>query len=116
MLKSTLPINKTAGVYISLRGLTMTTTHLILSVIAAVLVFALLYFIIKELIKVVAVFTVLMVIYVGYLTYTGQRIPSSRDELVQQGVSAVQTIKEGGGKLFDSVAKDAKAAGKKENP
>ncbi len=93
----------------------MTTTHLILSVIAAVLVFALLYFIIKELIKVVAVFAVCMVIYVGYLTYTGQDIPASKDEFIQQGVSAVHTIKEGGGKLFESVAKDAKATGKKVN-
>lgn len=84
----------------------MTTTQLALSIIAAVLVFALLYVIIKELIKVVAVFAVLAFIYVGYLSYSGQKIPSSRDELIQQGVHVVQSIKENGSRILESTVTD----------
>ncbi len=84
----------------------MTTTQLVLSIIAAVLLFALLYVIIKELIKVVAVFAVLAIIYTGYLSLSGQKIPSSREELIQQGVHVVQSIKENGSKMLESTVNE----------
>jgi hypothetical protein len=58
---------------------------------AVVLVFAF----IKRLISLIAITVCLLLLYAGYLYYTGQRIPVTRDDILKHGQEQVEKIRSG---------------------
>ena len=65
-------------------------------IIAAVLGIALIYTAIKKFIKVALLIALAIVIYFGYLAFTGQKIPTSKRELIEHGNEKLEKIRERG--------------------
>jgi hypothetical protein len=72
--------------------------------IAAVLVTALLLFaFIKRLISLIAISVCLLFLYAGYLYFSGQRIPTTKSEMINHGIQQIHKLKEQSGVDLDTI-------------
>jgi len=61
---------------------------------AAVLVSILIVLsVLKKLVMAAVVLLALLILYVGYLVYTGQTVPKTKQEVIEHGVEKIDTIK-----------------------
>ena len=49
-----------------------------------------------KLIKVAVVFLAILILYIGYLVYTGQRVPKTKQEVIEYGAKKIDTLKKDG--------------------
>jgi Ca2+/Na+ antiporter len=59
----------------------------------------------KKLVKIAVVLFAMLILYIGYLVYTGQNVPKTKDEIIEYGEKKIDTIKKDG---FRSIRKDKK--------
>jgi hypothetical protein len=82
---------------------TAPTVNTILA-IAAVIVTALLVFaFIKRLISLVAISVCLLLLYGGYLFFSGQRIPTTKSEMLNHGIQQIDKLKRQSGVDLNSI-------------
>jgi F0F1-type ATP synthase membrane subunit a len=59
----------------------------------------------KKLVMAALVLLALLVLYVGYLTYTGQKVPKTKQEVMEYGTKKIDTIKKEGHDTMKQVNK-----------
>ncbi len=59
----------------------------------------------KKLAMVAVVLLALLVLYIGYLTYTGQKVPKTKQEMMEYGTKKIDTIKKEGYETMKQVNK-----------
>jgi len=59
----------------------------------------------KKLAMVALVLVALLVLYVGYLTYTGQKVPKTKQEVMEYGTKKIDAIKKEGYETIKQVNK-----------
>lgn len=72
---------------------------IIVVLIAAILVYSLL----KRLLKMIIFMLIALILYVGYMVYTGQELPSSPIEAIRQGEDKINDFKREGKKIIDTI-------------
>ena len=81
--------------------ITSNTLYLTIAIIIGVMIAISL---VKKMIKMIILSFIVLVIYVGYLSYTGQKIPKTREETVKHVKEKIQT----GQKLINNEVKKIK--------
>ncbi len=72
---------------------------IIVILIAAILVYAIL----KRLLKMIIFMLIALTLYVGYMVYTGQELPSSPIEAIRQGENKINDFRKEGEKIIDTI-------------
>ncbi len=73
-------------------------------ILITVLVIALLvYSLLKRLLKLIIFILIALMLYVGYMTYTGQKLPRSSEEFIKQGTEKLNEIQKGSRVIIDSI-------------
>ena len=60
----------------------------VMAIAAAAIVLFIIYHLVKGIIKLAAIVLLLILLYAGYLSYTGQKMPQSGAELIQRLLTA----------------------------
>ncbi|MBC8358623.1 MAG: hypothetical protein ISS41_11535 [Candidatus Aminicenantes bacterium] len=76
------------------------TSSPIFIIILAILVIIIVIAIIKRLLKLLIPVFILVVLYVGYLYFTGQKIPTTKEEILQHGKETIEKIKDKGEEIL----------------
>lgn len=69
----------------------LTSEHIFL-ILGLILVAILIFSILKQVLKLIYFSVILILLYGGYLYYTGQKIPQTREELLQHGSEQLDRI------------------------
>ncbi|MBN1532239.1 MAG: hypothetical protein JXA20_06220 [Spirochaetes bacterium] len=72
---------------------TAPTVNTILAIVAVIVTALLLFAFIKRLIGLVAISLCLLLLYAGYLFFTGQRIPTSKSDIFKHGIQQIDKLK-----------------------
>jgi hypothetical protein len=78
----------------------------ILAIAALVLAVLLLYAFIKRLISLIAIILFMLMLYAGYLYFSGQRIPTTQKEIMSHGIEQLEKIKSNKGVSIDKLLND----------
>lgn len=73
--------------------ITSNKVYLVFAIIIGIMLFLA---IVKRLIKLLIVSIIILIIYIGYLSYTGQKIPQTREEIIDHGSEQFEKIKKTG--------------------
>jgi len=81
------------------------TTNTLSFVIAVIICIMIVLFIIKKLYKMMVFSIVILLIYIGYLFFTGQKVPTNVDELLEHGAEQLKKhqIEERSQKMRDNI-------------
>ncbi len=90
------------------------TSNNILMILGLFLVAILIFSVIKQLLKLVYLAAILLVIYVGYLYYTGQKIPTTKDEVIKHSYEQFNKIEKSRKEIMEDVKKRNEKSKKKE--
>ena len=72
------------------------TSNKVYLVLAVIIGITLVLSVIKRFFKLIVISTAILVIYVGYLYYTGQKIPETREEILEHGTEKFKKLKDVG--------------------
>ncbi len=87
---------------------TAPTINTVLAIAAIVTAAILLFAFIKRLISLIAITLCMLIMYAGYLYFSGQRIPLTKKEILVHGIEQMNKIKTEGGIDIDSILKEPK--------
>jgi len=79
------------------------TSNPIYMVIAVIIVVAVAISIVKKLFKALILAIAVLIIYLGYMSYTGQKIPTSTDDIIKHGTKQIEKMKKAGEKKMGDV-------------
>ena len=79
--------------------------YLIIGVILAALI---LYSLVKKLVKLMLYLSAILIIYLGYLYFTGQELPKDFNEIKEKIEEGIEHVTEQGTEIIDKVVKDKK--------
>ena len=77
--------------------------YLIIAIILSALI---LYSLVKKLVKLMLYLIAILVIYLGYLYFTGQDLPKNVNEIIEQGAEIIEQGTDAIEKQIDKVVKD----------
>jgi hypothetical protein len=82
------------------------TSNPIFLIIFVVLVIVIIFALIKRLFKLLIPLLILIGLYAGYLYITGQKIPTTKEDIIKYGKEKIEVIKDKGEKILkDNVKK-----------
>jgi len=79
----------------------------VMVIAAAAIVLFIIYQLVKGIINLAAVVLLLILLYAGYLSYTGQKMPQGGDEIIQRLSECVEVAREKGGGVLKTMLKTA---------
>lgn len=82
------------------------TSNSIFIVILVILAIVLIFSIIKRVFKLLVPILIIIGLYAGYLYMTGQKIPTTTDDIIDHSKKQIEKIKDEGGKLLDEQVKN----------
>lgn len=80
-------------------------TNKIFIIIMILLIALLAYSLLKKLLKLIIFLLIALILYVSYMTYTGQELPSSSNELIKQVREKFSEVQKESQVVIDSVQK-----------
>ncbi len=76
-------------------------------IILVILVIVIIFSIVKRLFKLLIPLIILIGVYAGYLYVTGQKIPTTKEDIIKHGKEKIKVIKDEGEKILkDKVKKE----------
>jgi len=84
-------------------------TNKIFIIIVILLTALVVYSLLKRLLKLIIFILIALILYVGYMTYTGQKLPGTSEELIKEGSEKIEELQKGGKVIIDSIKKLKKA-------
>ncbi len=84
-------------------------TNKIFIVIMVLLCALLVYSLLKRLLKLIIFLLIALFIYVGYMSYTGQKLPKSSEEIMEQVIKTKDSLQKKSTVVIDSIKKMKKA-------
>ena len=78
---------------------TLSSNRLVLLIAIFLLAF-ILYALFNRIIKLVIILVIVIVLYTGYLYFSGQKIPETKEDAIKQGSEEMKRIQEDSGKIF----------------
>ncbi|HDP81181.1 MAG TPA: hypothetical protein ENN21_10115 [Spirochaetes bacterium] len=69
----------------------------------------LIYQIVKSFITLAAVVVTVLLLYAGYLYFTGQRVPFTREEIEKHGEEKIAPLKDEGGRMMEKYLREKAA-------
>ena len=82
------------------------TSNNALMILGLFLVAILLFAIIKQVLKLIYLMVILVLLYGGYLFYTGQKIPKTQNELMKHGIEQLDKINKSRKKFQEDIKND----------
>ncbi len=79
----------------------------VMAIAAAAIVLFIIYHLVNGIIKLAAIVLLLILLYAGYLSYTGQKMPQSGAELIQRLSDCVEVAREKGGDVLKTMLRMA---------
>lgn len=98
--------------------ITNITSNPVYLLIAVIIIIAVTISIVKKLLKAVVMAIAVLIIYLGYMSFTGEKVPTTKDEFFKHGTKQIEKIKKAGEKQFNGLiqkkVKDSAAVSGKE--
>ncbi|MGV7928286.1 MAG: hypothetical protein AB2L13_05140 [Spirochaetota bacterium] len=79
----------------------------VLVIAAAAIALFIIYHIVKGILKLAAIVLLLLLLYAGYLSYTGEKLPGSGEEMMRRLSEKVDVVRERGDDLFKTILRAA---------
>lgn len=73
--------------------ITALTTNKIILAVAVVISILIVLSVMRKLVRVAVVLLAILVLYAAYLVYTGQKVPKTKEEIVEYGAKKIEELK-----------------------
>lgn len=76
--------------------ITALTSNKVILAIAVVISILIVLSVARKLVRVAVVLLAILILYAAYLVYTGQKVPKTKEEIVEHGTKKIEELKKNG--------------------